>query len=216
MAGTIWLFIDEFGNPNFGLNGSRHFGLASVATEEPAELSRQVDALRHRIWSREHLQRGYFHAREDCWQARQAMFELLAQAPIVRCDVIALTKANVHRERRAPKLLYNLALRQLFAEVGQALGGYERLVVVTAELKPLVQDLPSVVRSALANPTDRRAWIWRGSLDAFQLPAAAHGGLQLADYVSWASNRARSAGDDRWIPYARGSRPWSDHTVFRE
>lgn len=133
MAGTIWLFIDEFGNMKFGQNGSKYFGLASIATEAPDGLTAQMDALRHSWWLDGHIDRGFFHAREDCWPVRQTVFERFTRLPIVRSDVIALSKRAVLKDRQPPGLLYRTAARELLRFVMPQLAHYDRAFVVAAD-----------------------------------------------------------------------------------
>ncbi|MCC7364732.1 MAG: DUF3800 domain-containing protein [Dehalococcoidia bacterium] len=45
-------------------------------------------------------------------------------------------------------------------------------------------------------------------------PSAAHPGLQLADYVAWASHRRRSRHEAEWDALAAEGRTCSDHLAF--
>jgi hypothetical protein len=215
VAGTIWLFIDETGNSKFGNNGSRYFGLASVATQDPEGLSLQLDRLRHRWWSEGHIHPGYFHARDDCWIVRESVFDAFGRLPLVRADVLALLKEGVLRDRRTPELLYRTAARELLRFVMPTLANYDSAVIVAAEWRPLVEDVAEIIRDVLTRELWSGRTVWSGTLRVMQAAAGVHAGLQVADYVAWASNRRRMHGDARWVSRiheAPGA--WSDHVAF--
>jgi hypothetical protein len=195
----VWVFVDEYGDTKFGANNSRFFGLGAITTDDPERLAGSLDAIRHAMWSADHLHGGWFHAKEDCWEVRRAVYAAFASAPILRCDVVSITKEKVYPSLRAPDRLYGLCLGVLSRYCLPQMAHYDTLTVVAARLDPLIPDLRPILRHALTTSRPGEPIPWAGPYDVLQAPAAAHAGLQMADYLAWACHRAQTRQDHQWL-----------------
>lgn len=194
---TAWLFMDEFGDPKFGPSNSAYFGVASILTLEPEQVVAVLDAQRHYWWSTGHVHGGWFHAKDDCFPVRNAVFDAFSRAPIERCDILGLTKKNVADRDRSPSNLYrmasNLLLRTVLESLSPAVDG---LVLVAASWSPAVRDLPPILSQAFFDAEEASPGV---EFLGVQAASGVHAGLQFADYLGWAWNRMITRRESSWL-----------------
>ncbi|MCC6387727.1 MAG: DUF3800 domain-containing protein [Dehalococcoidia bacterium] len=197
----VWLFIDEQGDVKFGARNSQHFALAAVATRSPGTITASLDAIRHREWPNGHVSRGQFHAHDDCPYIQRAVLDAMRGLPLLRCDVAALRKDTIDESVRSPALMYRTAARALLRRAIPGIAGEaQALVVVVAEWAPLAAP-DAVLRAVLTESWPDRPALWATDLVVVRAPAAAHGGLQCADYAAWAAHRQRTGREPLWSRY---------------
>jgi len=198
----VCLFIDEQGDVKFGPTNSTHFGLGAIATDDPTRLTMTLDTVRHDMWSEGHVHRGSFHAQGNCIPVKRRVFESFAAAPILSCDVVALRKEYVWLDLRDPAGVYRMALRFLLRAAIPRFAAYDELSIVAAEW-PLIKDLTPLLRAAASVGSGNHPVLWTKALNVMQAPAAHHGGLQYADYLTWANKRLRVDRQASWIELTR-------------
>lgn len=194
---TAWLFMDEFGDTKFGAGNSTYFGLASILTVDPAKVVAELDAQRHYWWSAGHVHGGWFHAKDDCFPVRNAVFDAFSRVPIDRCDILGLTKENVDDRDRSAANLYRLASKLLLRSVMDSLSPeVEALMLVAASWSPAVKDLRPILSEAFYDAGNAHQSV---RFLGVQAASGVHAGLQFADYLGWAGNRLVTRRESNWL-----------------
>lgn len=138
----------------------------------------------------------------------------VAAAPVIRCDVVTIQKESLFPSLHNPRSTYQAVLRMLLRFVVPQLTDYDELRVVAAEWSPYA-GLVDLLDDSLKRPRGRRGPLWIKPYRVMTAPSATHPGLQLADYVAWASHRRRSRHEaDWWDALAAEGRACSDHLAF--
>jgi hypothetical protein len=190
----LYLFADEAGNFDFSLgrSASRYFILGSV-TVDTTQIGTDLLALRRELaWDGYGLESA-FHATEDQQAVRDRVFELIQRADI-RIDTTILDKRKIRPEYTdAPESFYKLAWYLHMKYVAPRISRRDdQLMVVAATLG--TRKRRRVVRESLADvvqQTTRCRW------QVAHWPAESDPCLQIADYCTWAIQRAYERGDRR-------------------
>ncbi len=190
-----FVFADEAGNFDFSSNkgASRYFIVTTVTMGE----CRTGDALAHLrrtlTWQGINLAKP-FHATEDPPAVRAAVFDLLKRAPI-RVDATVLEKRKAEPQLRGELELYKMAWFLHFKFVAPRVAtSQDRLLVVAASLgtKKTRRLFSAAVDDVVAqvSPARHRVAFWAADSDPC---------IQVADYCSWAVQRAWERGDRAYL-----------------
>jgi hypothetical protein len=188
-----YVFADEAGNFDFsnGRDASRYFVLCTVMAEHCAAGDALLALRRELGWRGLHLDR-VFHAAEDSWAIRDAVFELLGTYDFwVDATILEKRKAQPHLRDEAS--LYKMAWYLHFKYLAKRMHPSDRLFVAASSLGTkkargaLHAAIDDVVRR-LSPCSSHRVAFW---------PAASDPCLQVADYCTWAIQRKWERGDDR-------------------
>jgi hypothetical protein len=194
--GTMYLYIDEAGNFDFGRSGTRHFLLCGVLmrrpfTHLPGLLDVKYDFLE------DGLDLEHFHASEDRQAVRDRVFRCLAaHVSGMRLICVVACKATLDAGLRTPERLYSAAFDLLVREALDAHapvpGG--QIIVITDSLP--VRSGGATVRKAVRTTlkTCTRAGV---SYRILHHASRADVNLQVADYCAWAVYRKWERADDR-------------------
>ena len=198
-ADHSYVFLDESGNLDFGLSGTRYFVMTGVRMTRPFYLLESLDRLKH-----DRIEAGMdmeaFHCAEDEWATRMAAFDLIAEhLDELGIYCILVEKTALPRSLREAGRLYPWMLGQLLREV------------LPDEVKREISSVNILTDTIPVKKNRSTAEIGIKQLIAAYQPASisyrvshyqscSHYGLQVADYCSWAIYR-------RW---QRGERTWYD------
>lgn len=213
MSDYIYIFLDESGNFDFGVTGTRYFVLTSVSQHRPFPVAESFDAYRH-----ECLEFGLdlesFHCAKDNQHVRGRVFGLIADhLGEIRVDCLVVEKCKTAPSLRQDSLLYPKMLGYLlrFVVCEETDNGAREFIVITDTL-PFTgkrRRADTIVKRRLARmlPSGMR-------LRAFHHPSCSHYGLQLADYCSWAMFRKWERGDPSYYDRIQGA-VRSEFDIFR-
>jgi len=194
--GTMYLYIDEAGNFDFGRSGTRHFLLCGVLMRRPFKhlpglLDVKYDFLE------EGLDLEHFHASEDRQAVRDRVFRCLAaHFGGMRLICVVVCKTTLDFGLRTPERLYSAAFDLL---VREALGAHApapggQIIVITDSLP--VRSGGATVRKAVR--LTLKACTPEGvSYCILHHASRADVNLQVADYCAWAEYRKWERADDR-------------------
>jgi Protein of unknown function (DUF3800) len=190
----VYLFADEAGNFDFSVTrgASRYFILGSVTVESP-QIGADLLALRRELAWQGHGLDSAFHATEDKQVVRDRVFELIAAADL-RVDATVLDKRKTQPQYADdPEAFYRLAwylhLKYVAPRVTRR---DDQLMVVAATLgtkkrrKAVRESLTEVVRQTTRCRCQLAQW-----------SAESDPCLQVADYCTWAIQRAYERTDQR-------------------
>ena len=201
-AKRLFLFLDESGNFDFTLNGSKYIQLTAVACERPFPIDAALNGLRYDLIE-DGLDLEYFHATNDRQAVRDRVFELIQQhLDRFRAFTWFVEKRRVPGARRSRdrchEVYSDLLITATRALVHTMVIGeprrYDELIVVTDSI-PIQGDRRRVEKavkqtlSATLPPSARYRLMHHASKSSW--------GLQIADYINWAIFRLREKGDDR-------------------
>jgi len=194
--GTMYLYIDESGNFDFGRSGTRHFLLCGVFmrrpfTHLPGLLDVKYDFLE------EGLDLEHFHASEDRQAVRDRVFRCLAaHLGGMRVICVVARKATLGPGLRTPEVLYSAAFDLLVREAmdAHAPAPGAQIIIITDSLP--VRSGGAAVRKAVR--TTLKACTPAGvSYRILHHASRADLNLQVADYSAWAAYRKWERADDR-------------------
>ncbi len=198
MNQCAYILLDESGNFDFSVRGSRYFLLTSVSMKRPFLAARTMDDYKHDC-----LEYGlnfeYFHCYRDGRGVRRRVFDLVAcflDGMCIEFQVIekARTDPVLREDRRFyPELLSHLLKLVLPTELET--DGVEKVIVITDTIpvnkkrKAAEKAVRTALRSVL--PPGMKYHILHHQ-------SRSHYGLQVADYCCWAVFRKWQTGENAW------------------
>lgn len=194
MPGHTYIFLDESGNFDFGITGTRYFILTSVSLNRPFSMTNALDTYRH-----ECLEFGLdmesFHCANDNRHVRGRVFDLIAHhLDNIRIDCLVVEKRKASPFLRKGSSLYPWMLGRLlrFVVGKESDRGARQFLVITDRLpfRGKRREAGIVARRTLA-----RTLSVGTRIQTFHHTSCSHYGLQLADYCSWAMFRKWEKGD---------------------
>ena len=185
---TLYIFLDEGGNFDFSVKGSKYFSLTCVSLFRPFHINNRLDGykydlLEHRIQPRLDLE--YFHCADDNRHVKARVFDILAEdLPNHSVDAVIVEKSKTGPALREPVKFYpkmigfllRYTIEQAHSEIGE--------VVVITDTIPLAKKKSAIEKAIKSTLHEmlRRDTPFRVMHHA----SKAHYGLQIADYMNWA------------------------------
>lgn len=188
-----YVFVDEAGNFDFSVQGTRYFILTSI-TADSCEVGQDLAQLRRDLVRQgTELPEG-FQATEDRQAVRDEVFRLLARHEL-RIDATIFEKAKTLPQLREDDLeFYRTALfHHLKFLLPQVVGPGDEVFVVSATLslrrrRRFASEAIAEVIARAAGTIPFRVAAWTASSEPC---------LQVADYCSWAIQRKWERDDPR-------------------
>lgn len=195
-ANSLYVFLDEGGNLDFSLSGTKFFTLTSVTKRRPFALDGHLLSLKYDLLE-EGLELDRFHASEDRQHVRNRVFENIANnLESLRIDCIVVEKRKTQPQLQTEETFYALMLGYLLKHVFKNTSSerYSQVIVTTDTLplkskrvafekaikKTLVAMLPPLTKYKVLHHDSRSSM-----------------SLQVADYCNWAILRKWNSGDAR-------------------
>ena len=181
----LYIFLDEAGNLDFSVKGTKYFQLAALTKERPFNAYKELTELKYDLVELgTHLE--YFHASENAQPVRNRVFEIIQRnLEGVQIDALIVEKRKTGPalqpvERFYPQMLGYL-LRYILGQYD--LGRFKEVIVITdaLPLKKKKEAIEKAIRQTLAHmlPANARYRVLhhesKSNLD-----------LQIADYCNWA------------------------------
>lgn len=193
---SLYVFLDEGGNLDFSLGGTKFFTLTSVTKCRPFELDTSLLSLKYDLLE-EGLELDRFHASEDRQHVRNRVFEKIANnLESLRIDSIVVEKRKTQPQLQTEETFYAVMLGYLLKHVfkNSSSERYSQVIVTTDTLplkskrvafekaikKTLVTMLPPLTKYKVLHHDSRSSM-----------------SLQVADYCNWAILRKWNSGDTR-------------------
>ena len=190
MLGCLYIFIDEGGNLDFSLKGTKYFTLTALSKLRPFNAGKQLCDLKYDL-----IETGVclerFHATEDKQMTRDLVFKIIAQNLSGCCfDSVIVEKSKTHLSLRIDAKFYPKVLGHLLKHVLNAhpQGTVQKVVIMTDRLpiarnrnaieKTVKQFLSILIKSRSIN-----------SYEILHHPSCSSFELQIVDYVNWAIYR---------------------------
>ena len=196
MSDRIFIFLDESGNLDFSLSGSRYFVLTCVTMRRPFQANAELDDYKYDCIEYG-LERERFHCSEDNQHVRQRVFEIIGNhLDNMRIDSLVVEKSKTGPSLRAetqfyPRMLGYL-LRYVLNRASHVQAEETVIVTDTIPLKRRRRAIERAVKLTLANMLTQRP-----KYRILHHDSRSHYGLQVADYCSWAIFRKWERSDTR-------------------
>ncbi len=179
---TLYVFIDESGNLDFSLRGTKYFVLAAVATFDPVATSCRLQELKYQLLSENQICEN-FHASEDRQAIRDMVYPKIASlSEKIKIYYLFAKKCKTYPALRPPDQFYGLvggAMVKYLLKVWKE-SAYEKIIIIFDK--------------ALKNK-DQNAFLkeLKPKLKKIQKPyfihfhrAVSDFNSQIADYAAWA------------------------------
>jgi hypothetical protein len=179
---TIYIFLDESGNLDFNLTGTRHFVLSAIATTNPVFSAGCLQKLKYEI----NLSKGgdvdHFHASEDFQKVRDRVFAALHSLKgSVKIHYIYGEKAKLKDEYKNTVSFYSLLGKTLCNYlVNYKYTEYANVMIVFDKALSRKDEKAFVghIKPLLAKSGGNYRLLFHRTLTDFN--------AQIADYCAWA------------------------------
>lgn len=191
---TLFVFVDESGNLDFGAKGTKFYVLAAVATTDPIQTAAMLQKLKYR-----HLRRGedveFFHASEDLQYIRNEVTAEIQklQGQITAHCIFAQKNQASQDLREGTKFYTELGAKLMRFIIEHDSNGYDRVVVIFDQcLRGKKQEaFLKAVKPQLKNLGKPYEIFFHRVLSDFN--------GQIADYFAWAKYVSLERGEMRPI-----------------
>ena len=194
---TLYLFIDEGGNFDFSIGGTKYFILTCLIEERPFPSYDKLRSLKYNL-----LEKGtnteYFHAAEDMQPVRDKVFSIIRESldHVQVCSMI-VQKNKTNPTIREKSTFYTKVFRMLMKWVVEKHvhgKGYEKVILFTDTL-PVAKQKKAMEKGVKLE----FAALLREGIEyrIYHHQSKSNFNLQVADYCNWAIYRKWSRGDDR-------------------
>lgn len=195
-AQPLFLFFDESGSLEWKSTDSPLYHFGVVSTWDPASLEATLAPIRYDVFGRQFACR--LHATEDRQAVRDRVFGALRRAGGFEFDAVTVDKAQVPVGLREPHEFYPHFATMLLQHV------FDRYATHTGRIVLVTDRLPVKRQCNAVEKAFKRFLAQRAAGRPYHLlhsPSESFGGLQVADYCTWAVHKLRLHGDER--PYAQ-------------
>lgn len=177
---TLYVYLDDSGNLDFTLRGTKFFVLSAMTTTAPLRSSAPLVTLK-RSWLEQGMDIEGFHATEDKQIVRDSVFAAIAGIDCIRYDFTVVEKRKTHPTLQTPRPFWRQVSTTLLGYVFRSdlVAGYDQVVVVMD--KVLTHKDRSYIEAAL-KPALKT--IGKPFQLYFHATHADFNG-QLADYGAW-------------------------------
>lgn len=213
MSHPLYIFLDEGGNFDFSIKGSRYFSLTSISTVRPFAFNVQLDHYKYDCieWG---LNQEYFHCAEDNSHLRERVFGIIAEHLSTLCiDSILVDKPKTGPALQEPKHFYPKMISYLlkYAIERHQQTTISEIIVITDNI-PLNEKRKAVEKAIKMTLSDMLSEDLKYRI--IHHASKAHHGLQIADYCNWAIYRKWERGDSQYYDIIKnGIR--SEFDIFR-
>ncbi len=215
----VYIFLDEGGNLDFSVKGSKYFSLTCVTMLKPFDLCNKI--MRHHYSlltngvSDKQEGRDHFHCTYDTVSTRKGLFEIIkSDNGVIHIDALLVEKRKTHPSLRKvtqfyPRMLGYL-IRHIFSQL-DCRGIIAQEIIIITDRIPLNNKQHAVKKSiklTLAEMINSEI-----EYNIYHHASKAHYGLQIADYCNWAIFRKWEHGDSSYKKHI-DSRIKSEFDIF--
>ena len=181
----LYIFLDEGGNLDFSLNGSKYFSLSCIAMERPFAINTEMDAYKYDLIEY-NLDMECFHCSHDNTHIRAKVFEIIKRhLERFQIDSLIIEKCKTDPVHQRPTKFYPDMLGYLLLYVFNRIKGnkFNEVVIITDSIpvKRQRKAMEKSIKEVLARMLPRHT-----SYRILHHATKAHYGLQVVDYCNWA------------------------------
>ncbi|MFM8842537.1 MAG: DUF3800 domain-containing protein [Actinomycetota bacterium] len=210
-SGTLFLFVDESGNFDFTVKGSRHFVMAGIAIQFPIATSIELLSLKYRLISEgEDIVR--FHASEDSLITRSKVYKVISNLELTHVHVVYGEKPSLAGSDDLDVKMHTTFARHMVSYATSLLnqGNFRQGIVIFDSCLP--KSKQKTLHTELKR--DLKAQETPIYLVFQSLKFDMNG--QIADYVAWAKFRQLERDDpEYWHLLSKTLRP-TEFEVVRD
>jgi len=216
----LYIFIDESGNFDFTLSGTRFFTLTAVITHTPWEKVEEITKVRHLILSGDLLPGlridyleerlcHHFHATEDKQPVRDQLFNIIQQIRGFKAHSIVVQKNKANPSIRDAQKFYPMMVGFLLGYIFKTYA-YSKLCIFIdgIPIKRQKDAFIGAIKSEIKNKQPKQPFV------IYFPNAASNCFLQISDYVNWAIFRKWEKGDTRSYDLIKSSLGRPEFDVF--
>ncbi len=214
MNKSLYIFLDEGGNFDFSINGTKYFTLTSLTLSRPFNFYAPLAALKYELIEKG-LDLEYFHACEDIQAVRNQVFEIIVnKLSAVLIDSIIVEKRKTNPILRDVSKFYAKMLGYLLQYVCYPvnLANWDEIVVITDRI-PVNKTRNAVEKAIKTTFAEMMATI-KKPYQILHHESKSSFSLQIVDYINWAIYRKWDSGDTRSYDLIK-HRIRSEFNVFR-
>lgn len=201
----LYLYLDESGNLDFGISGSKYFLMTCAVTTRPFTAAGKLRDIKFDL-----IETGKdiekLHACEDSDATRTLVYNSLSEsAGSYRVYTAYIDKALLNEREKTPDSVYSMVFEKLIDEIyrSEHLAWVERAIVTTDKLPK------DATRKQVTKPLKRymkeKFQTRHIPYSLFHRDSSSDMNLQAADYFCWAAHREITFGKDWPIKKVRGS-----------
>lgn len=202
---SLYIYLDESGNLDFGPSGSKFFLMTCAVTTRPfTTADRLRDIKFDLIESGKDIEK--LHACEDSDSTRTLVYETLSESVgSYRVYTAYIEKTGLGKKDKTPDSVYSMVFEMLIDEIyrSEHLAWVERAIVITDKLPK------DATRRQVTKPLKRymkeKFQTRHIPYSLFHRDSSSDMNLQAADYFCWAAHREITLGKDWPIKKVGGS-----------
>jgi hypothetical protein len=192
----LYIFLDEGGNLDFSIKGTRYFTITSITKERPFYAFSDLTDLKYDFIEKD-IELEYFHASEDRQQVRNKVFEIINKHFIdSEIDSLIVEKRKTGKSLKDEIRFYPDMLGYLLQYVLNRfeLKKYKKILIFTDTIpvknkKKAIEKSIKQVLTKILPETISYSILHHSSKSNFD--------LQIVDYCNWAIYRKWEKGDER-------------------
>lgn len=179
----LYVFVDESGNLDFSLKGTKHFVLAAVTARIPLSSSQALQSLKYELLAKNFggHEFQYFHASEDAQTIRDLVFGTISSLNSIRVNYLIADKRKTHPKYHNENFytLLGSALVKYLLKVHQS-SPYDKVIIIfdQALTKKEQSNFMKSVKPILKEIGKPYAIYFHRTMSDFN--------GQIADYCAWA------------------------------
>jgi hypothetical protein len=199
----LYIFLDEGGNLDFSLNGTKYFTITSVTKERPFYAFSDLTDLKY-DFIEQGVELEYFHASEDRQQVRNEVFKTINKHfKNTEIDSLIVEKRKINSDFYSEIKFYPLMLGCLLDVVLKRfdLNNYYKILIFTDAIpvkskKKAVEKSIKKILSNILPESIEYSIMHHSSKSNFD--------LQITDYCNWAIYRKWDKNDERSYNLIKG------------
>ncbi len=191
---NLFIFVDESGNLDFSVGGTKHFVLAAVTAIQPIESSNRLQQLKYDLLAQGNggNEHQHFHASEDIQITRDLVFPLINTMASIKINYIVAEKRKTHPHYQNEKFygLLGSALAKYFL-LRYRRSEYDKIIIVFDQILTQKQqnNFQKTVKPILKETGKPYALYFHRTMSDFN--------GQIADYCAWAKYVSLERGELR-------------------
>ena len=198
----LYVFLDEAGNLDFSVTGTRFFLLGAVTKERPFHAYKELTELKYDL-AELGTDLEYFHASENAQPIRNRVFDIIQRNLAgVRVNALVVEKRKTGPKLQAEEAFYPRMLGYLLKYIldKHDLRQFKEVLVFTDTIpiqrrRATIEKTVKITLAGLLPATARYRLLHHESKSNLD--------LQIADYCTWAIYRKWNAGDLRSFEHIR-------------
>jgi hypothetical protein len=196
MVAPLYIFLDEGGNFDFSLKGTKYFTLTALTTRRPFLWESDLINTKYDLLE-QGLNIEYFHATEDKQPTRQQVFaSIMPHLTQLRLDALIIEKRKARPQLQVEEVFYPRMLAYLLRFIlKQVVVADNQSVVIMTDVIPINKKREAVEKAT--KETFHAMFPTRVAYQIVHHASKSSATLQVVDYCNWAIYRKWANEDKR-------------------